>query len=103
MDVIAFPAGGVDLAFATHLTASSRANVKSSRGNVSCNSAMRSTLLPARRKHGSSLKVDDITKANCKSASREDCMKLTRRDFTAGLTAAGITAPFIVGSARSQA
>ena len=30
-------------------------------------------------------------------------MKLTRRDFTAGLTAAGIIAPFIVGSARSQA
>ena len=29
-------------------------------------------------------------------------MKLTRRDFTAGL-AAGITAPYVVGSARAQA
>ena len=29
-------------------------------------------------------------------------MKLTRRDFTAGL-AAGITAPYIISSARAQA
>ena len=28
-------------------------------------------------------------------------MKITRRDFTAGL-AAGITAPYIIGSARAQ-
>jgi len=40
-------------------------------------------------------------KANAKLASREEWMKLTRRDFTAGL-AVGITAPYVIGSARAQ-
>jgi branched-chain amino acid transport system substrate-binding protein len=36
-----------------------------------------------------------------KLASREEWMKLTRRDFTAGV-AVGITAPYVVGGARAQ-
>src|ERR1700752_316006 len=36
-----------------------------------------------------------------KSGLREDWMKLTRRDFAAGL-AVGITAPYVISSARAQ-
>jgi branched-chain amino acid transport system substrate-binding protein len=36
-----------------------------------------------------------------KPGLREDWMKLTRRDFAAGL-AVGITAPYVIGSARAQ-
>jgi branched-chain amino acid transport system substrate-binding protein len=36
-----------------------------------------------------------------KPGLREDCMKLTRRDFAAGI-AAGIAAPHILTSARAQ-
>jgi branched-chain amino acid transport system substrate-binding protein len=42
-----------------------------------------------------------MKKVNAKLASREEWMKLTRRDFTAGL-AVGITAPYVIGSARAQ-
>jgi branched-chain amino acid transport system substrate-binding protein len=65
--------------------------------------AMSFTLFAAHRRHASgfSLKVMNLMKANAKLASREEWMKLTRRDFTAGL-AVGITAPYVIGSARAQ-
>jgi branched-chain amino acid transport system substrate-binding protein len=42
-----------------------------------------------------------LKKADAKLASREETMKLTRRDFTAGL-AAGITVPYIIGIVRAE-
>jgi branched-chain amino acid transport system substrate-binding protein len=65
--------------------------------------AMSFTLFAAHRRHASgfSLKVMNLMKVNAKLASREEWMKLTRRDFTAGL-AVGITAPYVIGSARAQ-
>src|SRR3981081_2686715 len=42
-----------------------------------------------------------LKKADKSVAPREDWMKLTRRDFSVGL-AAGMAAPYVVGSAQAQ-